>query len=420
MGAGYFYCTMQRISAAVVLPHMAESYGFSAALVGFLSSLYFYTYGFTQNVWGAISDRVGPVRSCSVGLLLAGVGSIIMVVSHDPFFIGLSRIVTGLGLGSMFTGIYLYAALAFPLEMYPYMVGWVLVIGNLGSVAAVAPLGMLMDKVGYNGLYMILSAWGFSVAGLLWFFKGKSRSRAVYGAMADGGESQGFKQILVGTIGDIVHGVKLLLDYRPIMVVAFLWITVSASMQALQGLWGVSWMAVSSGVSGSTARFWATFISVGLVVGSPFGAKVTYISGSGRTGIAWLMGAVSAAWVFYLIGALMHFSAPVMGVLGFFLGVFTGAAMVYCSSTIKSLVDISHAGLIIGTGNTFIYAAVIICQWGSGAIINEFPASEPGTYMNEGYLIAFGVMTVIVVLSLLSIWTVRSFEKKADAEGAAE
>ena len=414
MGAGYFYCSVQRVSAAVVLPHMASSQGFSAVLVGFLSSLYFYTYGFTQSIWGAVSDRVGPMKSCSVGLAVAGVGSLIMLISREPFYIGMSRIVTGLGLGAMFTGIYLYAALAFPVKMYPAMVGWILVIGNLGGVAAVAPLGKVMDAVGYDGLYLFLAIWGFTVSGLLWALKGRSPALAASDGREDGG-AHGALGMFTATVRDIAHGFRLLVEYRPIMVVAFVWVMVSASMQTLGGLWGVSWISVSAGVAQTTARFWATFINIGLVVGSPLGAKVTYLSRGSRSGIAWVMATLCAAWCVYLFGAWMRFPAAVMGGLGFIVGVITGASMVYCSSTLKSLVDISHAGLIIGTGNTLIYMAVIACQWGSGAIIDRFPSPETGVYLNEGYILAFGVITLLVAVSFLSIFTVESFKRKGEA-----
>ena len=417
MAAGYFYCSVQRVSATVVLPHMASAYGFSASLVGFLSSLFFYSYGFTQNVWGAVNDRVGPMKSCAVGMAVAGVGSLIMLVSRDPWCIGLSRIVTGLGLGCMFTGIYLYAALAFPVEMYPYMVGWILVVGNLGTVAAVAPLGMLMDVVGYDGLYLSLAVWAFVVSGLLWALKGRSPAAAApeQGEAGKAGGLGGLGGMVLATVRDIAHGFRLLIGYRPVVVVAFVWVMVSASMQTLGGLWGVTWISVSSGAELADARFWATFINVGLVVGSPLGARVTYLSKGGRGGVAWLMGALCAAWCAYLYGAWVNLSAPAMGGLGFLVGVLTGAGMVYCSSTLKSLVHLSHAGLIIGTGNTFIYMAVIVCQWGSGAIIDRFPSALAGTYLNEGYILAFAAITLVLALSFLSIFTVKSFKAKDEA-----
>ncbi|MDL2263133.1 MFS transporter [Synergistaceae bacterium OttesenSCG-928-I11] len=404
--AGYFYNCAQRISAGVVLPHLAAKYGFSAALVGFLSSLFFYSYGFLQNIWGAVGDRIGPVKSCAVGLAVAGIGSSIMLFSHDPFFIGLSRLVTGVGLAAIFTGIYLYAALAFPPDQYPFWVGLILVVGNLGTVAAIGPLGALMDRLGTDGLYVLLTLWGVGIAAVLWCLRNYAPSGA---EPVEKGAKGGF---LAGTARDALLGFRLLRENRALFVITLLWVTTSMAMQTLQALWAVTWMTVSSGISVEEARFWATFISIGLVVGSPIGARVTVRSKGGRRDILWTMLLISLSWALYLVGAWLGLSGRAMGALGFTVGVTSSVGMVYCSSTVKSMVHLSRAGLAIGTGNMLIYVAVIFCQWGSGLIINKFPGDAPGNYLNEGYLIGFGLIVLCVWLSLFAIFSVRSFESR--------
>lgn len=410
---GYFYCSVQRVSAGVVLPKMGETYRFSAALVGFLSSLFFYSYGFLQNVWGTISDRVGPLRSCATGLAIAGVGSLVILASHHPVAIGLSRVVTGLGLAALFTGIYLYAALAFPVAQYPFWVGCILVIGNLGTAAAVAPLGMLMDRVGYDGLYLALAGVAFVVSFVLWLLRGAAppqTQRQEQTGAQPGAAAAGLRLMA----DDIAHGMRLVAQTRARWVIIAVWAILSAAVLALQGLWGVSWLMVSSGADEQTARFWVTCVSLGLVAGSPLGARITARCGGDRGGIVRIMILLSLAWFFYIAGAFFRVPAAWMGALGLWVGTASGAGMVYCSSTIKSLVPLSRAGLVIGTGQLFVYAAVILFQWGSGLIINNFPGAEPGKYLNLGYIVGFGAMAVCVWISLLLLFGVKSFRSEEE------
>lgn len=399
---GYFYSGVQRISAGVILPHLGRTLGFSAALVGFLSSLFFYSYGFTQNVWGAISDRLGPLRSCAIGMGLAAAGSALVLLSPEPLFLGLSRFLCGLGLASFFTGIYIYAALAFPEDEYPFWVGFVQVIGNLGTVAAVAPLGFLMDAFGYRGVYTILTVWALCVSGTLWLTR-NSHIR-IHAAPAETPKYEGLGAIVRLTWEDIKHGYRFIAGNRSVGLIVFAWSVVSAAVMALQGLWGVSWVSVSSGATESTARFWTTLVSMGLVIGAICGARAAARYRDIRGGMLAILCPLSCAWIVYLVFSWLRLPAHVTGIVGFLVGVGSSTCMVYSISTIKSLVPLSRAGLAIGTGQMLLYVAVIVVQWGSGVIINLFPGAEQGTYLNRGFLLAFGVMTALVLLSALFAW----------------
>jgi hypothetical protein len=123
-----------------------------------------------------------------------------------------------------------------------------------------------------------------------------------------------------------------------------------------------------------------------------------------RSGLLAIMISLSGTWAVYLLCASIGLPAYVMGIVGFTIGAASSTCMVFCISSIKSLVDISHAGLAIGTGQMLLYLAVIIVQWGSGLVINLFPAENAGVYLNKGYLTAFGAIAAIVWHSTYTSW----------------
>jgi len=407
---GYFYSGVQRISAGVILPHIGRSLDFSAALIGFLSSLFFYSYGFTQNVWGALSDRLGPLRSCAIGMGMAALGSAAVLIAPTPLFIGLSRFLCGLGLAAFFTGIYIYAALAFPKEEYPFWVGFVQIIGNLGTVAAVAPLGFMMDVFGYRGVFLILTVWAVLVSAVLWF--SRNTNIRVHAAQEKPPEFEGLGAIIKPTLEDIKLGYQFIMGDRAISTIVCAWSAASAAVMALQGLWGVSWVSVSSGAPVSAARFWTTLVSLGLVAGAACGARTASRSVDIRAGMLAILVPLCVLWLVYLAFSWLRLPAYATGVVGFLVGVGSSSCMVFSISTIKSLVPLSRAGLAIGTGQMLLYLAVIVVQWGSGVIINLFPGAEQGTYLNEGFLLAFGVMTAGLIFSLFLTWRMpRVYDK---------
>jgi MFS family permease len=406
---GYFYCSLQRISSGVLLPHIGKSMGFSAALVGFLSSLFFYSYGFTQNIWGTVSDRTGPVKSCAVGMGITAVGSVLPLVSPAPLYIGLSRFLCGLGLASYFTEIYIYAALAFPEDEYPSWAAFVQTVGNLGTIAAVAPLGILMDSFGYSAVFMIFTAWALCSFLALWFFRGTD-IRLNKAPMA---ESRGAREIFVQTSRDIWYGCRLMASEGSLRLIGCSLSIVIGAVVTIQGLWGVSWMSVSSGVPVETARFWTTSISVGMMTGAVPGSIVARTAKSVRRGMLSILAPLTLAWAAYMISAATHLPPHVMGAVGFVIGVASVSCMVFSLSAIRSLVPVSRAGLVIGTAQMLIYIMVVILQWGSGLVINMFPGEEAGTYLNTGFLTAFSFVALLICLSLLMVWRMPDIPKNA-------
>ena len=411
MAVGYLYSSLQRVSGGVVLPHMAQAYGFSAGLTGFLSSIFFYSYGGLQNVWGAINDRYGPLKSCSIGFAITAFGSLLIIVSHSPFFIGLSRLVCGAGLASIFTGIYLYAALAFPVAQYPFWVGCIMVAGNSGAVVAVSPLGWLMDTLGYNGMYLVLSVAALLISSALWLFRWEAPSVSRHES-SEADKPAGLANILISTLIDMKHGFSLVTQNHPVLVVVFTWTTAAITIINLQGLWGVSWIMTSSGATLTDARFWTTVICIGTVVGAPFGSKITVYTNASKNGMLALLVPICLFWTAFMAASYMGMSAPVLGCIGFITGTLSGAFMVLCTSLLKSLVPISRTGLVIGTGQFLLYMSLILAQWGSGLIIDLFPGNTPGTYLNTGFLAAFGILIAAVWLSMLSVLTVKEFQKE--------
>lgn len=401
----YFFACLNRISAGVVMPYLAERQGFSATLVGVLSSLYFYSYGFSQNLWGVVNDRVGPMRACAAGLLLAAGGSFVAALSPQPLCVGLSRVITGLGYGSVFTGIYLYAAIAFPPERYPFWVGVFQVVGNLGTVVAVAPIGWLLDRLGYRGLSVALAILALSMASLLWVLREKAPPLPAKVRE----NHRGVAEQVASIFRDMAFVMRLSVRDVRLRTAMLVWCTSCAGLQTLQGLWGVSWISASSGVDVGSARFWTTMISVGLVVGSPLGSAVTRAIGGNSRRLAAVMALLGVVWIFYMGASMVGNSVRWMGAAGFMIGFLSAAIFVFCGSTIKALAPVGRAGAVIGAANMMIFALLIAFQSLSGFVIDLFPSAVPGLYLNKGFLIGFVPVVLSILVATFSVLTVPSF-----------
>ena len=77
MGAGLFLLGFfHRVAPAVLHRELSIDFGLSAASLGSLSALYFYSYVLMQIPTGLLADRFGPRRLLIAGLVLSTLGAV--------------------------------------------------------------------------------------------------------------------------------------------------------------------------------------------------------------------------------------------------------------------------------------------------------------------------------------------------------
>ena len=102
-----------RLSAGVVYPDLSVQLGMSAGMAGFTASLLFYAYALMQPVSGIVNSHFGPAKISAVGLFVAALGMMLMAHVSSVPQLALSRLLCGLGLAPIFSGLTLYTLFAF-------------------------------------------------------------------------------------------------------------------------------------------------------------------------------------------------------------------------------------------------------------------------------------------------------------------
>ncbi len=406
----YFLSFFFRVSAAVILPRLASEFGISAAMTGFISSLYYYAYAAVQPLCGSLNDRWGPIRVVSAGLVVAAAGSALFMFASTPASLAAGRLLTGLGLAPMFSGALVFQATAFSPQRYAFYSSVTLAMGNLGAVVSVAPLGAALDLWGRPAVFLALSVASLVLAGLLLSRKEEdpvkaSRSRAN----------------LPGTpfFDHLRLGFSTLASSREHRCLSLLWGVSVAVLLAFQGLWSVAWYQAAYGVSASSARNWAGIVGIGVMAGTLLGGRL----GCGtekrmramREGLFLNLGAWIALWLGIAAGLPLYLT----GSLGFLVGVATGYMVVHLASALNEMTPRQRAGSVLGVVNMLVMVSVIVFQWGTGAILGHFPGLRPGTYSQLGYLVTFGAAIAAIALSLSALRGMRGFAGKVEEAKAA-
>ena len=98
----YILVYFHRLCPAVVAVDMMADLKTSGALLGLLSSAYFYPYALMQVPAGLLSDSWGPRRSISLFFLLAFIGSIVLGSAGSVLWALVGRTLVGLGVAMLF------------------------------------------------------------------------------------------------------------------------------------------------------------------------------------------------------------------------------------------------------------------------------------------------------------------------------
>ena len=396
---GFMLSNLMRISGVVVLPPLGESLGLSASTIGFLSSLFFYTYGLSFGLWGVLIDRRGAFRCCGTALLVAACGSFIMMFSGTAAAIGLGRALCGLGLSSAFTGILTYCAVSFPQKDYGGYVGLSMVVGHSGTIIAVAPLGFAMKLIGSRGVFCVLGLFALALgAALLCFRKDDPLTRPADGSVDP-----------AAVFSELWTVSKNIWKKFPLRVVMYTWGVSAAAAAARQGVWAVAWLQPAAGMPLGTAYLCATWISFGMVAGPAFGGWLVRCCRNEKRSFFTVCLLTQASWLLWLLLSLFSGSAALFGAAGFLIGFFNGCGYVFMGSAVRSLVPLSQNGGTIGVINMFLYLMVIIFQWGTGVCLDLFKAPAGG-YTNLGFLSGFFLIVLLQGWAFWLITKVNSFK----------
>ncbi len=155
--AAYVLSFFQRFAPAGIAQDLIAAYNTSAASLGVLAATYFYVYTLMQVPTGILVDTLGPRLILLLGGLVGGAGSLVfgLAPNLDIAFIG--RTLIGLGVSVTFIAMLKIIALSFEEHRFASLVGFSMLVGNLGSVLAGAPLSWLAQITGWRSVFVGLA-----------------------------------------------------------------------------------------------------------------------------------------------------------------------------------------------------------------------------------------------------------------------
>ncbi|MFA7119635.1 MAG: MFS transporter, partial [Sphaerochaetaceae bacterium] len=153
----YFFSYFFRVSTSVVLPMIRNEWSLSAGIVGFISSMYYYTYALMQPMCGVLNDRIGPEKVVGFGIVITSIGSLCFGLGNTTMWLIVGRLLMGVGLSPMLSGLLVFQGTHFAPERYAFFSGLSMMIGNMGAVFSVGPLSLALHTWGRSSIFSLLS-----------------------------------------------------------------------------------------------------------------------------------------------------------------------------------------------------------------------------------------------------------------------
>lgn len=410
LAVAYFFVYFHRTTGGAISTDMQNFFGVGASSVALLASAYLYAYTLMQIPSGILTDKLGPRKAATIFILLLAVGSVLCAMSAMDSVKNFNLMIAGkfiIGIGAAVIYIPIMKVLAvwFKKDQFASMSGYLLLVGNVGGIAAAYPMIAMMDSLGIANTYFVLAAITAIIGVLTWFLVRNHPSEKGLPSIEEIVSEETGQPIKESTSAKMgtMEALKLTFTsgrkFWPLAIWFFF-------MYGTIMLWQASQAGAFYGNIGHLASTeYATIlmmIGIGMVFGCPISGKLSDKVLKSRRKVV-IIGTV----VYTLVWAVIYFTCTnesfvgnfaIQCVINFLFGFF-GGFFVASYAQIKELYPIAMAGTSTAALNLFPFAGGAILITIAGFIVTEKTMAQFQTL----WLMALIMMVVACVCAFFSV-----------------
>ncbi len=166
VGVAYVLSFFHRFAPAAISADLQQTFHASGAELGGLAATYFYVYTVMQIPTGVLADTLGPRRVVAIGGLIAGLGSMLFGMADTLTAASIGRLLVGLGVSVMFISMLKLNAAWFHDRHFATMTGATILLGNVGSLLASAPLAWALNYISWRTAFVAVGVFSLLLASL--------------------------------------------------------------------------------------------------------------------------------------------------------------------------------------------------------------------------------------------------------------
>lgn len=303
---GYVLSFFHRTAPAAIAGELMQAYAIGGAVLGTLAATYFYVYTVLQIPAGVLADTLGPRRVLTAGAAIAGAGSLLFALAPAWEVAALGRTLVGVGVSVAFISTLKLCAVWFPPQRFATLAGVTMFAGNLGAVAAGAPLAWVVTEVSWRTVFVTLGGLSALLALATWW------------RVRDRPEDFGHPPVHVAasavSSARWTQAVLRVIANPATWPAFFVNVGVGGSFFAFAGLWAVPYLQDAHGMSRVQAAQHSSLLLLGVAIGSLLIGVISDRLGSRHGVMRAYVGLYALSWAPWLL----HAAWPLWGTLAWF------------------------------------------------------------------------------------------------------
>lgn len=377
-----------RIVVAVLGPAMALEFGLSASGLGALAAVFFAAYALAQLPVGLAIDLHGPRQVQVVLSLVAAIGFTLCALAPDPFWLGLGRFVTGIGIAGALIGLMKANIQWFPPHRLAAVTGAGVFCGAAGGLAATLPVQALLPLLGWRGVFLGLA--GLALLAALWLRLGVP-------AAAPGAKPR-VRRPLGAEIAEFGRIARHPIFIRCMPAVALL----SAQVFTYQGLWAGPWLRDVGGL-GEGARAGVLFCyALGIMAGQLCGGQLaSAMQARGKDAMRLCYGGMAAMLAIQGVLIAQPQGLVTLSLLWFGFAC-VGSAGPISYSVLAQRFPPELTGRVATLLNCSMLCMVFLLQAGIGLILDQWPRTAADGWDPAGY--SWALCLTVALQGLTVLW----------------
>jgi MFS family permease len=402
---------MHRVAPSVVADQLMQSFNVKdGAVLGSLAAMYFYVYMVMQIPAGVLVDTFGPRITVTVGIVVAGAGSIVFAAAPVLGQAFLGRFLVGLGVSVVFVSILKFQSVWFLAGEFAFLTGMTQLVGNAGAVLAATPLALLVNLSGWRFSFYLIGFISFFAAVNCWLLVRNSKQSV---------EEPPQKSVPARLYENMCQ-MSIVIKNRqcwPPFVVMF---GVYGTLIAFSGIWGVPYLMQVYQLTRTTAANLMLMIALGMMVGSPF---IGYLSDRLMLRKLPYAGFVIMYVLFWALMILPNAGRPPLAILYplyFVLGFF-GSVVCLTFAIAKEVNSPSVTGMAFATLNMGGFLGISVLQPLIGYFLDlrwdGVLLEGVKIYPQEAYYFAFGACLLPLCISVIAALMVKETRGKNCYQG---
>lgn len=400
VGLAYVLSFFHRFAPAAISSDLQLAFNTSGAALGGLAATYFYVYTVMQIPTGILADTLGPRRVVAIGGLIAGIGSIMFGMADTLAMASIGRLLVGLGVSVAFICMLKLNAVWFHDRHFGTATGATILLGNLGSVLAAAPLAWALGFVSWRTVFVAVGIASLVLAALAWWYVHNNPGEAGLPSLRelDGKDSHPAHE------GHWYDGLLVVMKNRATWPGLWVNMGLAGTLFAFGGLWAVPFLRDVYGMDRAVATDHTTLLLAGFAIGAFFIGTLS--DRMGRRKPVMFAGALVYCLCWLVLWTGMQMSSVLSHLLFLVMGL-AAPSFTLSWACAKEVNPPALSGMATSVVNVGAFLGTAIMQPLVGWAIDRAHAGSTAPLGLADYQSGIGIMLGFAVMGLIAIAFIR-------------